>query len=541
MILRPHQSLAIEQLYTWMRENDGNPLVDACVSAGKSVMLAALCQDAIKQWPDTRIIMLVPSKELLEQNLEKLIAVWPDAPIGILSASVGKRQIGNAITIATIGSIYRRAHELGQVHLMLVDEAHLIRNSDAGMYRAFIASLKKYCPDLRVAGFTGSPFRGDGVWLTAGEDPLFHDIAARVTMDDLLAAGYLTPLTTQPTVTRMDAAGVKMVGGDYVVSDLARAIDRPELVAAACAETVRLAADRKAWLVYCVTVAHAVHVTEEFQRLGITCALVTGETPKAERAQRIADFRAGRLRALISVAVLTTGFSVEAVDCIVLLRNTASPVLYVQILGRAMRTHPGKTDALVLDFTDTIERLGPVNKVKGRLPKKTKGEAPVKVCEECGSLNPISAKECKTCGTEFPIEETQPHSVSASNAQVLDLGKPHIVEYTISRVTYGLHTKPGKPDSLKVSYWSGIRRICDEWICLSHEGFARSKAEAWWLKRAPGGRTFLPGGTEQAIEWLTTGYKLAEPVLIRVNESSKYPEIVGYVWAQETPLIEETA
>lgn len=533
--LRPYQSRAMTELLDWFPAHPGgHPIIDAAVGSGKSVMLAWLCEHALTSYPGTRIIMLVPTKELLEQNLGKLLEIWPEAPVGIVSASVGKSAakrsiIDHQITIATIGSLYKHAAKIGHIDLLIVDECHAIPGGDLGMYRAFITDMHKYCPDMRVIGATGTPFRGSGVWLTAVEDAIFTDIACRVTMDELLAEGYLAPLTTTATAAKLDASGVRTVGGDYVVSDLAKAIDRPELVAATCAEAVRLAADRNKWLVYCVTVEHAEHVLAELHLLGIAAELVVGTTPKAERAASIARFRSGQIRALVSVAVLTVGFDVPDVDCIVLLRNTQSPVLYVQILGRGMRIAPGKTDCLVLDFTDTVERMGPVNKVKGRLPKKTKGEAPIKVCDECGALNPISAKECHLCGTLFPVEETEPHSTRASTALVLDVGAPRINDYEVSEVKYGVHRKPGKPESLRVEYWSGLRRIATEWVCLSHEGYARQKAEAWWYRRSYGA---APESTMQAWDWIESGYQLEAPVGIRINESGKYPEIIGYIWPQ---------
>lgn len=542
--LRTYQQRAIDNLLDWFQHNDGHPIMDACVGSGKSVMLAWLCQHAISTYPGTRIIMLVPTKELLEQNLGKLLEIWSDAPVGVVSASVGKKQIGHPITIATIGSLHKHAAKMGHVDLMIVDECHAIPGGDEGMYRRFIAEMHKYCPDMRVIGATGTPYRGSGVWLTAVDDAIFTDIAARVTMDELLAEKYLSPLTTTPTSAKLDASGVRTVGGDYVVSDLARAIDRPELVTAACAEIVKLAADRQKWLIYCVTVEHAEHVNNELERLGIACELVHGGTPKTERAASIELFRNGHLQALVSVAVLTTGFDVPDVDCIVLLRNTQSPVLYVQIMGRGMRVADGKNDCLVLDFTDTVERLGPVNKVKGRLPKKSKGDAPVKVCDECGSLNPISATECKTCGALFHIEETEPHKTRASTAMVLDIGKPRIVTHPISEVRYAIHRKDGKPDSLRVDYWSGDlikRKVASEWVCFEHTGYARQKAEAWWKRRDENYRcwAFVPDTAREALEFLTKSrwilsgeYEsmIEKPTAITINESGKYPEIISFHW-----------
>ena len=109
--------------------------------------------------------------------------------------------------------------------------------------------------------------------------------------------------------------------------------------------------------------------------------------------------------------------------------------------------------------------------------------------------------------------------------------EPKIVDYPVSDVRYSIHQKEGKPDSLKVDYFAGLRRVCSEWVCLSHSGFARAKAENWWQQRSS--REFLPGNTQQAMDWINSGYQLASPTAIRVNETGKYPEIIGYQWAEE--------
>ena len=123
------------------------------MGAGKSVMIAERCRRAIQAWPATRILMVVHALELIEQNLAKLLQVWPGAPVGVYSASVGSRQLGRAITYATIGSIAKRAHLLGQVDLLLVDECHLTSSNDQTMYRKLIDELRRYCPAMRVVGW----------------------------------------------------------------------------------------------------------------------------------------------------------------------------------------------------------------------------------------------------------------------------------------------------------------------------------------------------------------------------------------------------
>lgn len=523
LTLRPYQQRVLDDLWQWFADHpDGDPIVEACVGAGKSVLIAELCRRAITQHPGTRILMLVHSKELIEQNLAKLIAVWPDAPVGAYSASMGARQLGRAITYATIGSVRRRAHELGHVDLVLVDECHLISDDEATMYQRLISDLRQYCPAMRVIGWTGTPFRGDGVWLTQGS--LFTHIAARVTMRELLDEGYLAPLVRAETTERIDTSGVRTQGGDYVVSALAEASDRADIVRRACAEIVRLAEQRQRWLVFAVTVEHAKHIADELRGThGVSCAVVSAKTPKPERERLIADSRAGRLRALVNVAVLTTGFDVPEIDCIALLRATRSPVLYVQIAGRGMRMAPGKRDCLWLDFTDTTALLGPVDQVKGRArPPKSTAEAPVKHCENCGNPSPAGAAECAVCGHKFPPPQRIQHADFVDTRSAVM--STDVVWHSVTRIDYSRHPgKDGKPDTLRVDYWSLWRRVASEFVCIEHTGYPRLKAEQWWRKRSD---LPAPESIDEALERIHAG-ELREPSPIAVQMEGKYPRVVS--------------
>lgn len=544
MNLRPYQSRALDELWEWFHKHStGNPIVNAVVGAGKSVLIAALCQRAMSEYPGTRILVVVHQKELLEQNLDKLRAVWPGCPVGVHSASVGKSDIGHDILYATIGSIHKKAHLLGRVDLVLCDECHLINPKEAGMWRNLIAGLQTYNPNCRVIGWTGTPFRGDGVWLTAGDTPLFHGVAAKVTMRELIDLGFLAPLKAGGVQTTISAEGISVVNGDYKISELADRVDKAELVDAACDELVKLAADRKRWLVFAVTVEHAHHLKDALIARGVVAEVVSADTPKAERERIINRFRRGEIRALCNVAVLTTGFDVPAVDCIALLRNTKSPVLYVQIAGRGMRVlgadigesaANGKPNALWLDFTDTTSNLGPVDAIQGRGPKrKMAHEKPVKLCEECGSINSVSARECVDCGAPFEIIEADPHGVRASNAAIMS-GQTALTRYTVDRVSYAKHLKQGKPPSLRVDYWHGLRVVAKEWVGIESDSpYGRGRAVNWWSMREPKPMQFVPSSVDQCIEWLDGGFSLQFPSAIIVNESAKYPEIVSYEWSKE--------
>jgi DNA repair protein RadD len=369
------------------------------------------------------------------------------------------------------------------------------------------------------------------VWLTAGDTPLFTNIATRVTMRELLDLKFLSPLVPAPTVARVDAKDVRMSGDDYVVSELAKVTDRVDLVEATSQEIVDLARERKRWLVFAVTIAHAEHVRDALKRRGVTAEVVSSETPKQERAALIAAFRAGKIRCLVNVAVLTTGFDVPEVDFIALLRATKSPVLYVQIAGRGMRIADGKNDCLWADFTDTTIEMGPVDEVKGRLPnKKRAGKAPTRLCPKCGSQNPAAAPACVDCGFKFPEPDRIKHGSEASSAAILSSQRESMFDTVpVTEVRYVLHIKPGSPQSLRVDYYAGMLRTVSEWVCLSHEGYARQKAEMWWRARTK--IDHIPGSAEEAIEWLRYDQKiLREPEQIVVAKAGKYPTVLGYKW-----------
>lgn len=525
MILRPYQRAAIDNLWQWFHRHDaGNCIVNACVGAGKSVLIATLAREALTQWPGTRILMVVASRELCGQNMEKLLRVWPEAPAGMHSAGLGRKDLGHDILYGTIGSLYKKAHLLGRVDLMLIDECHQIGASEDGMYRKLIAELTRYNPGMRVVGWTGSAYRGDGIWLTDQEQPLFHGIAARVEMRDLIEQGFLAPLIEAKTTMHMDASGVAMRAGDYVVQDLAKRLDKEELVSAACDELVHLAADRQRWLVYGVTVKHALHIAEALKARGIACGVVHAQTPSGERDALLKMLHRGQMRALVNVATLTTGIDIPELDCIALMRNTKSPVLYTQIAGRGMRTAPGKENCLWADFTDTTAILGPVDAIKGRArprSRKEERDAPTKICDACGTINATGRRGCIDCGHEFPEPERIKHDARVNGAAVMS-GNSRVKSHDITEVQYAEHRKEGKPTSLRVEYWVHLRKVASEWLCFEHEGYARGKAR--WTWREMGGEDPVPETVDEAMQ---RTHELKRITRVHVDTSGEFWEVVG--------------
>lgn len=122
-MLREYQQRTIDQLYAWFSAgNTGNPCLVLPTGAGKSHIIAALCKDALQSWPETRILMLTHVKELIAQNAEKMRQHWPNAPMGIYSAGLKRKELGEPITFAGIQSVRTKASQIGHVDLVIIDE-----------------------------------------------------------------------------------------------------------------------------------------------------------------------------------------------------------------------------------------------------------------------------------------------------------------------------------------------------------------------------------------------------------------------------------
>jgi DNA repair protein RadD len=489
---------------------------------GKSMVIAGFIREAIAAWPDTRVLVLTHVKELIQQNFLALRHAWPEAPAGIYSAGLSRRDIGAQVLFAGIQSIHRRADKVQHCDLVLIDEAHLLGRGESGMYRAFLQQLNEINGQrLKVVGFTATPYRLDSGLLHEGKDRLFTDIAYQVPVLDMIEQGYLCPVVPKRTDTQLDVTGVGSRGGEFVAKDLEAAVDQDNVTRAAVAEILRYGVGRGSWLAFCSGVEHARHVRDVIREHGISCETVTGDTPGPERDAILAAFKVGRLRCVTNANVLTTGFDAPGTDLIALLRPTKSVGLYVQMVGRGTRLADGKDDCLVLDFAGNTARHGPIDMVDGRRAQAgdTPGDAPIKICPACQTINPASVRLCTACAHEFPPPAVQVAPQAASHAL---LSVQQQAEWcAVTGVTYGRHEKPGKPASLRVSYQCGLARH-SEWICFEHTGYPREKAVTWWARRAEGRP--VPASVDEALAQTAS---LREPVAIQVRPTGQYTEIMA--------------
>ena len=337
--LRDYQAQAIKSIWTWFETRDGNPLIELPTGTGKSLVIAGLCQQVLEQYEDSKILVVTHVRELIAQNYAELLRLWPEAPAGINSAGIGRRDTRQKIIFCGIQSVADHAHKFGKVDLILVDEAHLIPRDGATRYQKFINDLRVANPYARVIGLTATPYRLDSGRLDQGDDALFSGTAYSYPVVQAIKSGYLSPLVSKATGMKLDVAGVGTRGGDYIAGDLERAVNIDGVNRAAIKEVTEFAArdGRKSWLIFAAGVDHAQALAAIVREHSVSVATIFGDTPKAERDATIAAFKRGEITCLVSMGVLTTGFNAPAVDLIAMLRPTQSTGLYVQICGRGMR------------------------------------------------------------------------------------------------------------------------------------------------------------------------------------------------------------
>lgn len=304
MELRPYQRASLDALYASWRNETGDGLIVLPTGAGKAFVIAALVRETIARAAGARIAVVTHTRELIAQNHRELLAYWPDAPAGIYSAGLNRRETATQILFCGIQSVWNQTEAIGAFDLVVVDEAHLIPRAAETRYGRFLAALRAAKLDLRVVGLTATPYRLDSGRLDEGAGRLFERIVYEANVGDLIHQGYLAPLICKATATALDVSGVGKRGGDYIPSALEAAVNQDWITRAAVEEMAGYGRDRRAWLAFCAGVAHAEAVRDAVRGEGVSCEMVTGETGKRERDRIVRAFREGRVRCLTSVGVL---------------------------------------------------------------------------------------------------------------------------------------------------------------------------------------------------------------------------------------------
>jgi DNA repair protein RadD len=291
---------------------------------GKTVVASRLIEQAVAR--GERVLVLTHRREILKQTSLKL-------PIehGLILAGLNI-DLKFPVQVASVQTLWARCMRTDKIplpaaNLIVIDEAHHVA---AHTWQAIVAEY----PNARLIGLTATPCRGDGRRL----GNFFAELIEGPQIPELIAQKYLVR-TIYYAPAEPDLCGVETRQGDYVINQLSDRMNRDDLVGDIISNWHKLAQRRKT-LVFCVDVAHSVHVKDEFLKSGVRAEHVDGSTPKPERDAILARLASGDTELVTNCMVLTEGFDLPAIGCIVLARPTKQIGLFRQMAGRGLRPAP---------------------------------------------------------------------------------------------------------------------------------------------------------------------------------------------------------
>ncbi|MBO0212099.1 DEAD/DEAH box helicase [Vibrio sp. Vb2880] len=352
--LRPYQTDSVKAVIHYFRQHATPAVIVLPTGAGKSLVIAELARLA-----KGRVLVLAHVKELVEQNHAKYEGYGLKG--AIFSAGLGRKETDQQVVFASVQSVVRNLDAFkNQFSLLVIDECHRVPDEKSSSYQKVITHLLELNAGMKVLGLTATPYRLGMGWiyqyhtrgLVRSEEPrFFRDCIFELPIRYLLDEGFLTParLIDAPVLS-YDFSQLKPANtGRYKESDMDLVIEQskratPQIVA----QIIQLAADKQGVMVFAATVRHAQEILSLLPES--ESDIVIGDTPSPERDAIIQRFKQRKLKFLVNVSVLTTGFDAPHVDLIAILRPTESVSLYQQIVGRGLRLSPGKTECLVLDY-----------------------------------------------------------------------------------------------------------------------------------------------------------------------------------------------
>lgn len=400
---RPHQERALAMLRESLARGARRPCLRLATGAGKTFIASLIVRGALAK--GNRVCFTVPALSLIDQTVEAFEAEGIHH-IGVLQGDHPRTDPTAPVQVASVQTLARRDFPAASV--VIVDECHRFAKP--------IVRWMEARPEVRFIGLTATPGR-------AGMAKEWDALVPGATTRELIDAKILSPFRVFAP-SHPDLSGVKTVAGDYHEGQLAEVMGSAGLVADVVS-TWALKAEGRPTLVFAVDRAHAKKLQAEFEAAGVPTGYVDAYTSDVERRLVADRFRRGQLPVVCNVGCLTTGVDWD-VRCIVMARPTQSEMLYVQMIGRGLRTAPGKDDCLILDHSDTTLRLGFVDEITfDRLPKgkseekaRKRSEPLPKDCSACGFVKPAKVHQCPACG--FKPEARS--GVQTAEGELVELG-----------------------------------------------------------------------------------------------------------------------
>ncbi|QFR23724.1 DEAD/DEAH box helicase [Schleiferilactobacillus harbinensis] len=384
--LHPYQTNLVNKTRQSLATGHKAVLIVSPAGSGKSVVIAEIARMATEK--GGHVMFMVHRRELVEQIMQTFIA--DDINL-------------QHCTIMTVGKIIHRMERLPKPTLIITDESH---HALAKTYQ----KIYEHYPDVARVGFTATPWRMSGKGFTS----VYDDMIVGPEVQWLIENHYLADYTYYAP-TLIDSDKLKRSStGDYTQASMNDAIKEPKIFGDVLAHYKRLTEGRQA-IVYAHSVEASMQVAEMFKAAGISAAHADAKTPQRERDSIMRDFKAGKIRILCNVDLISEGFNVPDVGVIIMLRPTASLVLYIQQAMRGMRYEPGK-HAIIIDHVGNVMRFGPPRMPRAdqwtlydRKKKKRSGTPgpAIKTCPKCFAIVPAATTVCKLCGYVWETAETE--------------------------------------------------------------------------------------------------------------------------------------
>lgn len=449
-ILRDYQQSSVDATLLHFRNEKSPAVIVLPTGAGKSLVIAELARLA-----RGRVLVLAHVKELVFQNFEKFRYLNPES--GIYSAGLNRKDTTEKVIFGSIQSVARAPESFfSHFSLLIIDECHRISMEGDTQYFHVISKLKNANEDLCILGLTATPYRLGLGWiyqynahrkiLRTNEKRFFEKCIYELSLGFLIKNKFLTPpIKIDSPVACYDFTTLKLNGSGFILGEVEALLkDQKRITPVIINNIIEMSKERKGVMIFTSSVRHAEEILKNLPPF--ISALVVGDTEDSERDQIIEAFKEQKIKFLVNVSVLTTGFDAPHVDVIALLRPTESVSLYQQIVGRGLRLYPLKTDCLILDYTGqghnifspeigeerpspdsvtveiTCPSCGLVNQFWGLVDdegevvehfgRKCKGAVVnptnlkllecaflfrFKRCDQCNQENDIAARTCSTC------------------------------------------------------------------------------------------------------------------------------------------------
>lgn len=395
-VLRDDQAEAVERIRDAIRSGKRRIMVQAPCGYGKTIVGASIVDAARAK--GNRVLFTVPALSLVDQTVAGFEAQGIH-DVGVIQANHERTNWDMPVQVASVQTLMKR--NIPEAKVVLVDEAHRWFNFYGKWFHD--PSWK----DIPIIGLSATPW-------TKGLGAYYDELIIAGTTAEMIERGVLSPFKVFAP-SHPDLKGVRTLAGDYHEGDLSTVMNKAPLVADVVS-TWLARANGLPTLCFGVDRAHADHLRQQFVAAGVPTDYMDANTSMDERESIKRAFHNGDVQVVCNVGVLTTGVDWD-VRCLILARPTKSEMLFVQIIGRALRTAEGKDAAIILDHSDTHLRLGFVTDIHhselndGRERVKSERNMPLpKECPQCAYLKPPRTAVCPNCGFKAQIVSHVEHA-----------------------------------------------------------------------------------------------------------------------------------